>query len=109
MTTKTDTLTRWLPLFEKDESLRPEDLQRSMGAWKIVKFYLPDRFVAALIRDAAVRWLVERQCIEDAEVTVGKSEDGGWYVECETGDPMPEYDADTLDDALYEAVNAVMA
>ena len=93
---RTDTLTRWLALWQTDESLRPEELH-----WDPLNsnFFIVDKSgryfwegrglpTAALIRDAAVRWLMEHD----------------W----EKLDDVIRVEPYDLDYALYEAVRAVL-
>ena len=67
-TTTTDTLTRWIALWEQDDGLRPE-----FDGWKLVMWGrewswicssiykdAPVGLVAMAIRDSAVRWLAEK-------------------------------------------------
>ena len=80
MTGKADTLARWLALWERDESLRPE----GWGDRDVYPMYVK----AACVRDAAVRWLMEHD----------------W----EKLDDVMRVEPDELDDDLYEAVQAVL-
>ena len=101
--TSTDTLTRWLPLWQTDESLRPEELH-----WAPLNrnFFIVNKSghhfwegaglpTAALIRDSAVRWLTEKAwepCImPDGSLTLEAS------FGARSGGPF----AGPLDDALY--------
>ena len=109
-TTTTDTLTRWLPLFEQDEGLRPE-----VDGWKLVTWGrewswicnniyrdAPVGLTAMAIRDSAVRWLAERR----GPIVITRTYE--WHVALSS----PYYGADgyvdTLDDALYAACKAVL-
>lgn len=96
-------LTRWLPLWEKEESLRPESLYWGEpgeddhggiypASWMLRNRETKPYVAAALIRDAAVRWLV----IAWANLKVSDE------------DLFDAIATRFIDDALYEAVRAVM-
>ena len=119
MTTTTDTLTRWLPLFEQDEGLRPMGIMWLEGELRASPhasqgWYFTDgtaihkSVVRPLIRDSAVRWLLARNH--------GRSY---VHIDSNAGDPLPPIvirsvgcmnkPGDTLADALYAACKAVLA
>ena len=101
MTTTTDTLTRWLPLWEQDEGLRPTN-PIDFPAW-IDDMEANEVPVAeALVRDSAVQWLAERAqepCIMP---------DGSLTLEAAFGARFGGPFAGPLSDALYEACKAVL-
>ena len=113
MTTTTDTLTRWLPLWEQDEGLRPQSLHWDgpgeddhggiyPASWMLRNRQTKPYVAAALIRDSAVRWLADKAwepCImPDGSLTLEAS------FGAEFGGPF----AGPLDDALYAACKAVL-
>lgn len=123
MTTTTDTLTRWLPLFEKDESLRPKAVTgRSLVVlpdygWRwmgeIVEGWDcgdhgPCEDPGMAIRDTAEGWLATKLSVQggmrilrnDYQWEIMKR--GNVYFTDVIGS------GDTRDDALFEAVKAAM-
>ena len=120
MTTTTDTLTRWLPLWEQDEGLRPQSLHWDgpgeddhggiyPASWMLRNRQTKPYVAAALIRDSAVRWLAEK----GLQPTIDNSHPLGnpWAVvladEMSCGLDAP-CGGETLDDALYAACKAVL-
>ena len=113
MTTTTDTLTRWIALWEQDETLRPDRMvHKPAGAYGGTRETMwiddlrghgvGDDLAAALIRDSAVRWLAERAqepCIMP---------DGSLTLEASFGAKFGGPFAGPLSDALYEACKAVL-
>ena len=118
MTTTTDTLTRWLPLYEQDESLRPEGTYVTYNSdGQPFLMYGTKKgggmglgpIADMAIRDTAVQWLLDRN---DGDSYVKLSSNSGWSS-------MPPFRVrtirntnglgDTLDDALYAACKAVLA
>ena len=110
MTTTTDTLTRWIALWEQDEGLRPANGGYLLAFWSRDACWIgggeyktehPD-VAAALIRDSAVRWLAECHW---GPIDIERGVD--WHVVL-----GHDYDidatGDTLDDALYAACKAVL-
>ena len=111
MTTTTDMLTQWLPLWEQDEELRPEGLaiDKAQQFWfesGTGKCAMRCRLsvAAALIRDSAVRWLAKKMRACD----IFYNGDEGWAVGAGNVVGHLFNEADTLDDALYAACKAVL-
>lgn len=107
--TQTDAaLTRWLPLWRKDKSLRPEAVVFVAKTTDAVRWAGVDSGQAKLacIRDAAVRWLRSNGTLI---LTPGGTEFSLW--EPKVG--LHSVSLDDRDDELYEiardAVDAVLA
>ena len=110
MTTTTDTLTRWLPLYEQDESLRPEGTYVTYNSdGQPFLMYGTKKgggmglgpIADMAIRDTAVRWLRLRGML-----TFHQQVGSLIFADC---DQRLSYDMDNDGDALYAACKAVLA
>ena len=114
--TTTGRLTRWVELGGKDETLRPagdpnheaEEEPDDDDDWYLGGEWMGSLTIRAVVRDAAVRWLVHNSDVKLSDLRhPTDTDDEGFAFVVDVG-MNAVYEADTLDDALYEAVRAVM-